>query len=232
MGFVCVWNQKTWTRERTEKWAHFKRWNQGEFLILQIILYSIQFIQLLKLTLYISVYIYHTCTKRIFNISNIRFSCYKSWLIFPPCTWHFLEQQFKRPSLLCNFPPDVRMTALWAPMDRNVTRSASVRMEPSVTISMEPVYVKQGLKGLIARRDSVPQVYTASFVTSTAPVTPPTPSGKWDISARPHTALLWPSPEAKILHMNKDFCNSILSHLSSMPALILKSGHLLAMSSS
>lgn len=70
------------------------------------------------------------------------------------------------------------MTALWVPMDRNVTRSASVRMEPSVTISMEPVYVKQGLKGLIARRDSVPQVYTASFVTSTAPVTPPTLSGK------------------------------------------------------
>lgn len=66
------------------------------------------------------------------------------------------------------------MTALWAPMDRSVTRSVSVRMEPSVTISMEPVYAKQGLKVLIARRDSVPPAYTASFVTSTAPVIPPT----------------------------------------------------------
>lgn len=66
------------------------------------------------------------------------------------------------------------MTVLWAPLVHSVTRGVSVRTGPSVTTSTEPVCVKQGLKGLIARRDSVPQVSTALSVTSTAPVIPAT----------------------------------------------------------
>lgn len=84
-----------------------------------------------------------------------------------------LESTSLKDSVIC--PPGVRMTVLWAALVRSVTRGVSVRMEPSVIISMEPVYVKQGLKALIAKRDSVPQVSMASSVTSTAPVIPPTP---------------------------------------------------------
>lgn len=121
--------------------------------------------------------------------------CYHSWLnfFFFLCSWHLLSTNLK----VCNFPPGVRMTVLWAPLVRSATRGVSVRMEPSVTISMEPVCVKRGLKALIAKRDSVPRASTASSVTSTAPVIPPTLWGKWDISAIPHTASRWPSPEAK-----------------------------------
>lgn len=60
-------------------------------------------------------------------------------------------------------------------MVRSATKGVSVRMEPSVIISTEPVCVKLGLKVLIAKRDSVPRAYTASSVTSTAPVIPATP---------------------------------------------------------
>ena len=129
---------------------------------------------------------YHVCGAALtFNM----------WPLFPLILlMYFLKHQFKRQ---CNLPPGVRTTALWAPLVRSVTRGASVRTEPSVTISTEPVCVKQGLKALIAKKDSVPKASTASSVTSTAPVIPPTPWGKWDVSARPHTASLRPSPEAK-----------------------------------
>lgn len=66
------------------------------------------------------------------------------------------------------------MTVLLAPLVRSVTRGVSVRMEQSVTTSTEPVCVKQDSKALIAKRDSVLQASTASSVTSTAPVIPPT----------------------------------------------------------
>lgn len=83
----------------------------------------------------------------------------------------FLEHQCP---ITLYFSPGVRMTVLWAPLVHSVTRGVSVRMEPSVTTSMEPVCVKRGLKGLIAKRDFVPKVSTALSVTSTAPVIPPT----------------------------------------------------------
>lgn len=75
---------------------------------------------------------------------------------------------------LASVDADVKRTVPWAPMVRNVTRGVSVRMEPSVITSMEPACVKQGLKALIAKRDSVPPACTVSSVTSTAPVMPPT----------------------------------------------------------
>lgn len=74
------------------------------------------------------------------------------------------------------------MTVLWAPLVHSVTRGVSVRTGPSVTISMEPACVKRGLRGLIAKRDSVPQVSMALSVTSTAPVIPATLWGKQHIS--------------------------------------------------
>lgn len=83
-------------------------------------------------------------------------------------------------SALC--PPGVRTTVLWAALVCSVTKSVSVRMEPSVIISTAPVCVKLGLKALIAKRGSVPQVSMASSVTNTAPVIAPTLWGEWDVS--------------------------------------------------
>lgn len=94
-------------------------------------------------------------------------------------------------------PPGVRTTVRWAALVRNATRSVSVRTEPSVTTSTELVCVRLASKALIAKRDSAPRAFMASSVTSTAPVIPPTPWGKWDISTLPHTASFWPSPAAK-----------------------------------
>lgn len=86
------------------------------------------------------------------------------------------------------FSTGVRTTVLWEPLVLSVTRSVSVRMEPSVITSPEPVCVKQASKALTARRDSAPQASTVLSVTSTAPVTPPTRSGKWDVTTtRTHT---------------------------------------------
>lgn len=109
----------------------------------------------------------------------------------------FFNTSFKN-SASC--PPGVRMTVLSAASVCSVTKSVSVRMEPSVITSTEPVCVKLGLKALIAKRGSVPQVSMASSVTNTAPVTAPTPWGEWDTCAAPHTSLdyLW-------FHKNKEF---------------------------
>lgn len=90
-------------------------------------------------------------------------------------------------SALC--PPGVRTTVLWAALVCSVTKSVSVRMEPSVIISTAPVCVKLGLKALIAKRGSVPRVSMASSVTNTAPVIAPTLWGEWDISVTHSSSL-------------------------------------------
>lgn len=93
------------------------------------------------------------------------------------------------------FLPGVRTTVLWAALVCSVTKSVSVRMEPSVIISTVPVCVKLALKALIAKRDSVPRVSMASSVTNTAPVTAPTPWGEWDLHSTTHLGYFFKTKE-------------------------------------
>ncbi|MEQ2291521.1 hypothetical protein AMECASPLE_014143 [Ameca splendens] len=71
---------------------------------------------------------------------------------------------------------DVKRTVLWEPTVHSATTGVSARMVQSVTTSTELVCVKQALKALIVKRDSALRAFTASSVTSTALVIPPTPS--------------------------------------------------------